>query len=778
MKCDGLVVASGAVSLAVSLLTGCAAKVSIPTCMEPVLTGKSSTFGPLANAEDQFRFMSCTDYGFAWGVPPFYGNMLDIGLNGHVLLFRASESYDVRMERPFPYSEHDAAGFKAYLDQCLKDGVAVMPRNEFPHSAWLRKMYPRINKDGSHDERNADISNPEPLGRVLRGIACIAERCRHPAVIGIQNQSEIRDRSHPSFTPEMRAAYRMYSGHDIPAAVTNSPTVECRNPPHWRTLKDFPKDRVVDDDYPLLDFYVWTWQKGDGWVKCMDESTRVFEKALGRPIFAHFSPSLRTPPLDGVNGDISVLGHWTYPYPEPYSVSYDISSQQSRARKAGNGIFQIVQAISYRSHIAPLGEHPQDEPSWTTEFPNTRYPTTPPDLLREAIWSVFARKVDGIGFHGWQSLWDAMTRIKTATHYVHTSDFYQCTNPEAATAIKETMDEAGIPLGPLFRAIPERAPKVAIVESYASLFLGSRVMSNCCGDFFHYGTAAIAANLMPATLTESEIRENGVPGSVKVLIMPECDVLTRKCYAKLVAFKARGGRILADGILCPAIKADGKLTEMVSPFPRTSSDHDEGKSSDPSIAGRRERAIRAAADCMRAFASQDAAPYADSENRDLHLWTRSNGRADYVFVVNDKRTYGDYCGPWRRVKEKGLPNEGTFFVNRTSGAVYNLVRHAAVPFRVENGKTLVDVRFKTSDGKVFLCVDRPLGMLTVSVKDGRLAVLSPDKGVLVPIRIDGLGEKPFYAVVRSGAFVKSVGMPDCSRIQVTNLADGQVAKVR
>lgn len=653
-----------------------------------------------------------------------------------------------------------------------------MPRNEFPHSAWLRKMYPRINKDGSHDERNADISNPEPLGRVLRGIACIAERCRHPAVIGIQNQSEIRDRSHPSFTPEMRAAYRMYSGHDIPAAVTNSPTVECRNPPHWRTLKDFPKDRVVDDDYPLLDFYVWTWQKGDGWVKCMDESTRVFEKALGRPIFAHFSPSLRTPPLDGVNGDISVLGHWTYPYPEPYSVSYDISSQQSRARKAGNGIFQIVQAISYRSHIAPLGEHPQDEPSWTTEFPNTRYPTTPPDLLREAIWSVFARKVDGIGFHGWQSLWDAMTRIKTATHYVHTSDFYQCTNPEAATAIKETMDEAGIPLGPLFRAIPERAPKVAIVESYASLFLGSRVMSNCCGDFFHYGTAAIAANLMPATLTESEIRENGVPGSVKVLIMPECDVLTRKCYAKLVAFKARGGRILADGILCPAIKADGKLTEMVSPFPRTSSDHDEGKSSDPSIAGRRERAIRAAADCMRAFASQDAAPYADSENRDLHLWTRSNGRADYVFVVNDKRTYGDYCGPWRRVKEKGLPNEGTFFVNRTSGAVYNLVRHAAVPFRVENGKTLVDVRFKTSDGKVFLCVDRPLGMLTVSVKDGRLAVLSPDKGVLVPIRIDGLGEKPFYAVVRSGAFVKSVGMPDCSRIQVTNLADGQVAKVR
>ena len=207
MKCDGLVVASGAVSLAVSLLTGSAAKVSIPTCMEPVLTGKSSTFGPLANAEDQFRFMSCTDYGFAWGVPPFYGNMLDMGLNGHVLLFRASESYDVRMDRPFPYSEHDAAGFKAYLDQCLKDGVAVMPRNEFPHSAWLRKMYPRINKDGSHDERNADISNPEPLGRVLRGIACIAERCRHPAVIGIQNQSEIRDRSHPSFTPEMRAAW-------------------------------------------------------------------------------------------------------------------------------------------------------------------------------------------------------------------------------------------------------------------------------------------------------------------------------------------------------------------------------------------------------------------------------------------------------------------------------------------------------------------------------------------------------------------------------------------
>ena len=282
---------------------------------------------------------------------------------------------------------------------------------------------------------------------------------------------------------------------------------------------------------------------------------------------------------------------------------------------------------------------------------------------------------------------------------------------------------------------------------------------------------------MPAALTEDEIRDFGIPDSVETLVMPSCDVLTRKCYEKIAAFKARGGRIVADKSLCPALKADALLPKIVTAFPPTSGDHDDGIASPNTGAEKRERSIRAAAAELRAAVGPKAAPYADSNRPDILVSVRTYRAGDYVFAINDKRGYGEYVGPWRRIKEKGLPNSGTVTVNREAGAVYDLVSHSAVPFSVKDGKTSIDVSYQTTDGKVFLLCDRPLGELSVSVNGTHVAVTSPDRNVMIPIRLDGVGAKPRYAVLSDGRWEHDFHGLSGS-IVVTNLADGRRIRAR
>lgn len=52
-----------------------------------------------------------------------------------------------------------------------------------------------------------------------------------------------------------------------------------------------------------------------------------------------------------------------------------------------------------------------------------------------------------------------------------------------------------------------------------------------------------------------------------------------------------------------------------------------------------------------------------------------------------------------------------------------------------------------------------------------VTVVSPDKDVLIPIRVDGIGKKPFYGVVKNGSWRHVFA--EAAEVCVTNLANGQ-----
>jgi hypothetical protein len=202
------------------------------------------------------------------------------------------------------------------------------------------------------------------------------------------------------------------------------------------------------------------------------------------------------------------------------------------------------------------------------------------------------------------------------------------------------------------------------------------------------------------------------------------------------------------------------------------SDHDDGVASPAKDASLRMRLVHEAAAKLKA--ASGIVPFADTDTPSIFTWTRSCGSADYVFAINDKRTFGPYMGAWKRICDKGEPNAGTVTVNRTAGAVYDLVRHVPVPFSVKDGKTRIKVEYTTNDGRVLMIAAAPLKPLAVRRDAGRLIVTSPDRDVMIPVKVEA-GEV-FYGVVANGRYETSV---DASKdIRVVNLATGEASIVR
>ena len=128
---------------------------------------------------------------------------------------------------------------------------------------------------------------------------------------------------------------------------------------------------------------------------------------------------------------------------------------------------------------------------------------------------------------------------------------------------------------------------------------------------------------------------------------------------------------------------------------------------------------------------------------------RRRGEADYVFVVNDHRSYGDYVGHHGRVMEKGLPSTAEVSVRRRVGGLYDLVAGAPAPFRRTPGGTAFDVALGPGEGKVYLLLDRPIEAVAVTATPRarlgervRVEVAVRDAlgpvGAVVPVRLDVL----------------------------------------
>jgi hypothetical protein len=274
-------------------------------------------------------------------------------------------------------------------------------------------------------------------------------------------------------------------------------------------------------------------------------------------------------------------------------------------------------------------------------------------------------------------------------------------------------------------AIPDESSEVALLESFTSQMFARRGSYGSNTDWAADVWLALQhAHVQTDILFEETLLKRGLSGR-KLLVMPYCDVLTHSVVKAIQDWQKRGGKILADEHLCPALKANYSIAS----FRRSK------KASDDKA-----QVLQLAKQVETFHLPQRA----QCDNPEIIVRTRRAGDALYVFVVNDKRESGSYVGQHGLVMENGLPSSGTVSLAQDSAHVYDLTQHRLiVPNRDQAGLVSWPVQLGPCDGKVYLVTTKPLLNLQVDLPEQATV----DNTAKLQIQLTTSQQAPFDAIV-------------------------------
>jgi hypothetical protein len=655
-----------------------------------------------------------------WGV---YGNVLqelprlkEIGFT-HVLALGADYQKIWQAGGPTEPGKPEAvATSRRMLDQCLAEGITCVASLSPGSAMHDRPELHRIDRQGKPGAKPDVCALSPALTPFCEHVGASVARAygRFPAFGAALLHTEVRDHGRPCFHPHDREAFKQATGLDIPAEVAARTGVD------YRKLPGFPADRVIADDHPLDRYYRWYWQAGDGWNGLNTALHRGLKSAGRDDLWTFHDPAARVACVYGSGGDVDVLSHWTYSYPDPIRIAEPTDRMLTMAAAGKQQVMKMTQIIWYRSQTAPepkpWAAAPAYQAAWEREQPDAPFITIAPLHLREAFWTKIARPIRGIMYHGWQSLVPC-----------EAPGGYRYTHPQTRHELARLVRDVVRPLGPTLLSVPGVPSDVAFLESFASEMFARRGTygwgGNWAGDAYH---AMLYAHLQPEIVFDETIAARGLAG-FRVLVMPDCDVLTRTVVERIHAFQKSGGLVVGDENTCPAIQPDIRLTSY-----KRIGRADEDK-----------RALLQTAAELRKQLDARYRRYADTSNPEIVPYLRRAGESDYLFLVNDTREFGQYVGQHGLVMENGLPAKAEVSLRRPAGSVYDLVERRELPARAADGQLRFTAALGPCDGRLLLISPRPIASVEVKLPEG-VARGEPVRCAVAVVAADG---RPLDAVV-------------------------------
>ncbi|MBX3451236.1 MAG: hypothetical protein KF777_16840 [Planctomycetaceae bacterium] len=620
--------------------------------------------------------------GFAEELP----RLLDLGFT-HSLGFRPEEYAIWKAGKPIdPISGPRAEGVRRMLDLALAHQFGIAANFAPGHALVNEKSLQRVDRTGKPYER-VDLNASLPgLYEYCENVGISVARAfgDHPALQAALIDSEVRDSSQPSFSEFDRDAYRKFAGTDIPEDVV------IKNGVQWTGIKDFPADRVIPDDHPILKYYRWFWTVGDGW-NGLHTAVHKGLKSTGRDdIWTWYDPAIRVASIGGSGGLVDVLGQWTYTEPSPLRVGYfaDEVFAMSAASPQKPKVMKMTQLFWYRSSSAPIKTGPDAIGNpFDDHDPDAAYISISPMHLRQSFWTKLSRPVAGLMYHGWSSL------VETdGTHA------YKFTQPDTQTEFRRLHTEVLPRLGPTLLQVQDDPTDVAYLDSFTSQMFARRGSYGYSHD--EAFLTLLHAQLQPRVIFEETLLKDGLD-AYKVLVLVDCDVLTRSVADAILAFQKRGGIIIGDPNLVPAIKPD----IVIPRFTRTRKAADD------------KATLLANAAKLRVALDQRYSRVVETGNAEIIPRRRVFETSDYVFLVNDHREAGTYVGQHGLVQEVGLPSVGTVHLRRDAGHVYDLRRARSIPATSDGGILKWPVNLEPGGGEIYLVASRPIEQVQIDAAD-------------------------------------------------------------
>ena len=650
------------------------------------------------SAPDRFPVLMWGVYG---NVPEEIERLKRIGFT-HVLGVRADYNKIYEAGGPTLAAEPEKiAETRRSLDAALVADLSLVGSLSPGGAMRSREEFRRVDRQGELQTGRDDVCGL--FGELQKfcynvGASVVGTYGDHPAFAAAMIHTEVRDHAQPCFHPHDFEAFKERTGLDVPPEVANRSGVD------YTKLPDFPASRVIADDHPIYVYYRWYWKRGDGWPGLNTALHRGL-KSTGRDnLWTYHDPAGRVASVYGSGGEVDVLSQWTYSYPDPIRIGLATDELFAMARGASvkQDVMKMTQIIWYRSQTAPQFKKPDAKKPdakkpeevlprrarWEKEQPEAAFITIAPMHLREAFWTKMARPIKGIMYHGWQSLVPCQP-----------PGGYRFTHPETQHELARLIRQVVRPLGPTLTRVPDTKSDVAFLESFAAEMFARRGTygwnRGWAGDAYH---VLLYAKLQPEVVFDETITERGLD-DFRVLVMCDCDVLTQSVATRVKAFQKRGGLVVGDQRLAPAIKPD----VLLPVYTRTKRAEED------------KAALQQLAVGLREQLDARYTRYVDTESPEVIPRVRRYRDTDYVFVVNDRREFGNYVGQHGLVMENGLPSDTLVTVGRESGFVYDLVEHRQIAARPEGGKLLFDVHLGPCDGRVLMITPEAVDRVKIAV---------------------------------------------------------------
>ena len=574
------------------------------------------------------------------------------------------------------------------LDTLLANRIYGIGRlNLYALKKLLGKEYTKIDRDG-HPCRHSGLCANSP--RVLKFASDLGEIASigygdHPGLESVLVNDEIRDSSAISFNTWDKATYKKLSKQCQTALADRKLTKRGIN---YSMIDDFPLNRIIKDSNPYYLALKWWWTNGAGWNQANSAIAKGLRNGMHPGFWSFSAPVIRHPSLWGSGGDVDVLCSWTYSYPDPLKVGEATDELFAMAEGTGKKVLGMTQLIWYRNQTAPsLPKDLTKRTKWEREIPNARFITIAPDHLRESFWCMISRPVCGLVFHGWKSLVDAK----------HLKGAYRFTNPKTAVVLRRLVENVVKPFGPMLVQVPDGRQDVALLESFTSQMFAKRGTWGWSLSWEADMHLILQwGGFQPKIIYEESILRNGLD-EYKILAMPYCDVLPESVYRKILAFQRRGGIVIADPYVAPAIVPDIEVPlykRIRKPF--------EDKTKLQKIASDIRSQLKGV--YQRRF---------DSSNPNVVVRIRQYGNAEYFFAVNDNRVFGDYVGQHGLVLEKGIASSARLSLRRRKGVVYDLLARKQTPANYEDGYLTWNASLGPCEGKMYLVIDNPIGKIKI-----------------------------------------------------------------
>ena len=559
-----------------------------------------------------------------------------------------------------------------------------------------------VRKDGTRSNI-LNARNEKTVKYLCDGVEKIAAMIKdYPAFRRVLLDSEIENFLEQGYSKADIARAREELGFEPPMSETAS--VEIDNTAGRRisvpkkVKQSIPTVFPPDNRHYL--FMKWFWERGAGDNLIRTKLAEIIRKTCPGMIVYH--DPYRNVPLSSRMAGMDVPGTWYYCHPDAGETFMAVETLLSACRTANKPEqFQLDPSMwLYSYQIGPAKSR------WAGVQPANIYLT--------ALHLSLASKPYMLELYDLNFL---LPEIRPQPQFKE---------KQTLTMIQGFIRNFVRPLWSPIQHLDREQPKTALMLSF-----GSQIFSRSQWGGWGQAPANTILNLFwkahipTAVLTEEGVR-NGELARYDRILLYRTSHLPQDVFDRIKTFAAKGGTVLTEPDSPWAKLIPSAVTFPIETKKITNSSfyqiRKKGGFTADIVYAEQQRIARA----LRKF-RKDNSGFADSSSTELYIRTLQADHCRYVFLMNDRRTFGNYFGKkYKAVYDAGLPLTAEITLP-AEDAVYEFP--AQKKHLLKNGRLTLD--FKPVEGKVLIIYPDAVS----AVKIGRIPTFTARKPAVFEIAV-------------------------------------------